>query len=449
MRIDSALTNAASGLDSINRQLATIAQNVANAGTPGYVRETLATSSVDAGGEGMGVRSGVATRSVDAALQANVRAASGDVAGGQLRQTALSGIDAASGAPGSGQDLASLLGALRDGFSTLASDPANQTQQRQVGTLAAGVAGGVNTLAQAVGAARQAAQDGLVDDVTTANTALASVGRLSDQIVTARALGQGTADLEDRRDTAATKVTQLTGARFLQQPNGDLLAVVGGTILPTHASNGPLGIAVATLGPGSTGPALTVSGVAAPVSGGTIGAAQELRDTVLPGLQASLDGFAQALAVGFGAVGLTLFTDGTGMVPPAGTPGFSGTIKVNPAVTVTPSMVRDGAAPAGAAGSTTLINAALAVLLTGPGTVAGMATDLVANHAGLASQAAGTLATDQAVQSSLQAKLSAGTEVSVDSEMAHMLSLQNSYGANAKVLAAVQAMWTQLLSSVP
>lgn len=448
MRLDVALTDAASGLDSINRQLATIAQNVANAGTPGYVKENLATSSVEAGGVGMGVRSGVATRLVDAALQENVLAATGEVAGDQVRQTALSGIDAASGAPGSGQDLASLLGALRDGFSTLANDPSNQTQQRQVVNLAAGVARGVNTLAQAVGSARQTAQDGLVIDVAACNTALASVGRLSNEIVTARALGQSSADLEDRRDAALAQVTQLTGARFLKQMNGDLLAVVGGTILPTHADSGPLDIAVATIGAGSVGPALTVSGVATPVSGGTIGAALDLRDNVLPRLGASLDRFAQALAGGFGGVGLALFTDGTGLVPPAATAGFSGTIQVNPAVTAAPSMVRDGAAPSGSAGDTTLIDAALAVLQTGSGTVAGMAADLVANHAGLASHAASTLATDEAVQTSLQTKLTAGTEVSVDSELARMVALQNSYSANAKVLSAVEAMWSQLLGVV-
>jgi flagellar hook-associated protein 1 FlgK len=36
----------------------------------------------------------------------------------------------------------------------------------------------------------------------------------------------------------------------------------------------------------------------------------------------------------------------------------------------------------------------------------------------------------------------------MDTEMSNMIQLQNSYGANARVIAAVQSMWTQLLSSV-
>jgi flagellar hook-associated protein FlgK len=36
----------------------------------------------------------------------------------------------------------------------------------------------------------------------------------------------------------------------------------------------------------------------------------------------------------------------------------------------------------------------------------------------------------------------------MDTEMSTMIQLQNAYGANAKVIAAIQAMWAQLLSTV-
>jgi flagellar hook-associated protein 1 FlgK len=113
-------------------------------------------------------------------------------------------------------------------------------------------------------------------------------------------------------------------------------------------------------------------------------------------------------------------------------------------------MVRDGATPSGAAGDTTLIQTVLTnVLGAGAATISGLATALVASHATLAAAASSRLATDQAVQTGLVAKLSAGTGVSVDSEMADMVKLQNSYGANSRVIGAVQAMWTQLLSAIP
>ncbi len=460
MRLDGIISQAASGLDSINRRLATISQNVANANTPGYVRETVPVESVTAGGEGVGVHTGVATRAIDTALQTELFSSGADVADGQARQTALSAIDGASGVPGSRQDLASLVGGLRDAFSALATDPSNQTQQRLVVQQAAGLASGVNTLGNAISTQRQALQDSLQTDVADANTALASVGQFSTLIIAARSAGQSTAQLEDQRDTAAARVTELTGAKFVTQSNGDLLAVSGGTVLSTHNATGPLAIGTATLGPGSTGPALTVGG--APVSlgttdaigairgGGKIGAELDLRDRVLPGLQTSLDGFSQALATGFSTVGLLLFTDGSGTsIPAAGTPGFAQTLQVSAAVTATPSIVRDGSLTPGRLGSTVLINAVLGtVLTTGLGSVASQAADLVANNASLAQGATATLTAHQALQTGLQTKLTVQSGVSVDSEMSAMIALQNSYGANAKVISAVQSMWDKLLGAV-
>jgi flagellar hook-associated protein 1 FlgK len=38
--------------------------------------------------------------------------------------------------------------------------------------------------------------------------------------------------------------------------------------------------------------------------------------------------------------------------------------------------------------------------------------------------------------------------VNMDTEMSLMITLQNAYGANAKIITAAQAMFTQLLQSV-
>lgn len=450
MRLDSVISQSAGGLDSVTRQLAVVAQNVSNANTPGYVRETLRTSSLAAAGEGMGVRSGVATRTVDAALQADLFAAAGQSAYGQMRQDALAGIDAASGAPGAGQDVAGLIGALRDAFSTLHADPGNATQQRAVVNAAAALAQGINGLGGAVSAARQSAQDGLQDDIVRANDALRSLGALTNQVIAAQAKGQSTADLEDKRDAAIQTLAELTGAQVLRQPDGNLLAISGGTVLSLRRATGPLSLATATLAPDTPAnavPALLVDGQPAPITGGRIGAQLALRDSVLPGIQAQVDAFAQALAGGFAAAGLELFTDSTGAVP--ATPGFAQAVQVNPAVQAAPSMVRDGAAAAGAAGATALVEAVLdGVLASGRGTVSGMASQLVADNAGLAASAARQSTLDQAVQSGLATKLTTQTGVSVDTELAEMVKLQNSYGANARVISAVQAMWAQLMDSV-
>ena len=68
MSLDAALHVASSGLDSINRRLALVSHNVANADTPGYTRKAVPREALSVGDQPMGLRTAEARRDVDAAL---------------------------------------------------------------------------------------------------------------------------------------------------------------------------------------------------------------------------------------------------------------------------------------------------------------------------------------------------------------------------------------------
>lgn len=453
MALDGVIGIAGSGLDSVARRLAVVSQNVANANTPGYVREVVPVSSAAAGGVGTGVRTGVATRDLDTALQADVFAAGASAAAQQVRADALSAIDAASGTPGSGTDLPSLLGTLRDSLSDLSGDPANQAKQHLAVQQAGALARGVNGLADTLAATRQRAQDGAVASVDTANSALRDVGGLSRRIIEATARGESTADLEDKRDKALQTLADLTGARFLRQPDGGVLVVAGGLVLPTNAdaASGPFSLGAAAVGPGAAAPPLLLSGqdVTGRLAGGRLGAQLALRDQVVPDLQAGLDGFAQALAARFSNQGLPLFTDPAGSVPATVQPGFAQTIQVSDAMQAAPSMLRDGTGAPGPAGASGLLERVLdRVLGSGANSLQAQARGIGATHAGLAAEASSKLDTDKGVQAALSSKLASASGVSVDAELADLVRLQNAYAANAKVLSATQAIWSGLLDAV-
>ena len=90
----------------------------------------------------------------------------------------------------------------------------------------------------------------------------------------------------------------------------------------------------------------------------------------------------------------------------------------------------------------------LSVPYAAPATLGDIATALVGAQAAASATATAQLSTEQAVQTTLQGKLTSQSGVNMDTEMSQMIALQNAYGANAKVIAAVQAMYTQLLSAV-
>jgi len=502
MSLGSVLSIASGGVANIESLLGVVSQNVANANTPGYAAEVGTQEALTVDGIGMGVRTGPTTLVSDAALQGQAQIQAATVAGLTTQQAALQSLDAVQGTPGQGNDLGSLLGALNDKFSALLNEPDNQTAQSAVVGAASTLTNAINTLSNAYTTQRGAAQSNLISEVAQANQALNRIGSLSDQIMTLQGKGQSAADLLNQRNAAVNTLSSLLDVKTAVTSTGDMMVMTSsGLTLPTRGSADPLSLANASAAPQATMPGVMLNGQDATgqLQGGQIGANIALRDTTLPTYQAELDEFSQTLASRFSAQGLTLFTDPTGAVPASGgTPaqagyvGFAATIQVNPAVTATPSLVRDGTQavagdpngasaftpnPAGGpAGFSTLISRILnyamgpnaqdgvpqpAPNLTGlgpagtlqapfgaPAALSDFASALVGSQAQDSANVSNQLQTETAVQTSLTAKLSSETGVNMDSEMASVVALQNAYGINARIISVVQAMWTQLLGSV-
>ncbi len=505
MTLQTALGIANGGLAAINQGFGVISQNVANANTTGYATEQTTQTDLDAQGQGFGVVTGPTQLVQDLPLQNQLNAQNAAAGAAQATNAALAILQPSLGSVGAGDDLGSLLGAVQTSFSALLNDPGNQTQQGGVVTAARQLTTKINTISDAYGQARQAAQTSLVSDVAALNTALGSIGALSAQIVALQVQGASTADLQNQRNQQVTAISALVSAHFVTLPSGDMQVFTsGGAQLPTRG--GPaLSIAAAQTGPtqyypggGLPGIMLDGTDITPEMGGGAIGAALTLRDVTLPTYQGELDEFSQNLASRFQAQGLTLFSDPQGNVPAAGGAptqanylGFSGDITVNPAVSATPSLVRDGTqavvgSPTGAsaftpnpsneAGFSIMIQRVLDYALGDdvqdgvpqtPGATSGLgasgtlaapfgaeaalgdyATALTASQA--ADSANATLSATDAgdTQSALSANLQSTTGVSMDAQMSLMVQLQNAYGANAKIISTIQAMFTDLLNAV-
>ena len=174
---------------------------------------------------------------------------------------------------------------------------------------------------------------------------------------------------------------------------------------------------------------------------------------------------ATTLSGGSGA--LPLFVDGstpyTGAITSAGSEsiGYAGRITVNPALAADPSALVNYSAQTTAGDSTRpnfiynqLVSASLEYSpATGIGGSAapfqGTLSDYMSQMVSLQSQAtnsATNLQTGQdVVVNALQTRFNSTSGVNIDTEMANLLTLQNSYGANARVMSTVKAMLDALL----
>jgi flagellar hook-associated protein 1 FlgK len=370
MTLDTSLSIALTGLRASSAGLRTVANNVANAETPGYTRKTQPTLATVPDETGMGVQLADLQRNVDAALQREVFARGAAVTGLEAREALLSGIDTVHGRPEAGDSLAGLTGRLTQAFNTLAADPSQPTAQQEVVRAAQAIVRKLNDLSGAVTEARNRAHEQIVGSARTTNDQLAQIDRLTIQIKNAIASGRQVPDLEDRRDAALEQFVAETGARFLIRQDGSvLLTGPNGTTWPTEkargAAEGPLTVATAELsangfhdaaGGPVPGVILTDPGIAtAPrditrdLTAGRLGALVTLRDATLPTMQAELDEFAHALARRFDQQGLRLFSDGFGNVPEEGLAvrqspyvGFAASIQVFAPVEADVRLVRDG-----------------------------------------------------------------------------------------------------------
>ena len=482
MSLASALSIATGGLANVTSQLAVVSQNVSNANTAGYTLEIGQQTARSAEGTPLGVLTGPTVRSINTTLQAEAWQQDAAVAGMTVTSQALAAIDAAQGSPGDGDDLASLTGALNDAFTTLSADPSSTAEQTAVVTAAGNLATAINGVAQAIGTQRQSANDSAIQEVAQLNTALASIGALSTQIGTLSNQGGSTAALEDQRDAAMSTVAQLTGASFLTQPDGSVQVILpSGTTLATDGTADQQ-LDQSQLSPLYTARRVTMAGkdITSQLTAGSIGANLALRDTVMPTFQAELDEFSHDLATQCSAAGLNLFTDGSAPVAAAATTGpvqsgyvgLANRIQVNPTVTADPTLVQQGTSgTALSASDQTVIDAVLnqafgpitastappprvrglgsdgtlSLPFSRPLTLADFASDVMSAQSGASTQASASLATAQAAQTTLNNSVAAVSGVSVDTEMSTMIGLQNAYAANARIITAVQSMWTSLL----
>ncbi|MBR0672968.1 flagellar hook-associated protein FlgK [Neoroseomonas soli] len=508
MSLDAALLTARSGLLHTQRALAASANDVANAGTAGHTRKTVATYAVQVEGVGIGVRSLAPTRDVDEALVADLNARRAAAAGAGARERLLRAIETAHGNPENGESIGDLTAALRTGFEDLRADPAEAGRQSGLLLDAQALATRLNEVSAAIGEARQQAQDGVVTEVARINAALREIATLTQQLREQVSLTGGAAALEDRRDAAIATLSESIEVRALKREDGGLALVArNGLVLPLDPKSDAFSTADATLGAasyhgaGGTIPGIMLGGrdVTQSLAGGRLAEYVALRDQTLPRYQAEADLAAAQLAARFDGQGLRLFTDAAGGVPDVTQPyptstmiGFAGGIRVNQAVAADPSLLRDGTHavlgsgtgpsaftpnPAGGlAGFTTLLDRVLdfsfgaeaqagvgwdAIPIGGlgpdgllsspfgaPATLEGYAAQVTAAQTADRAAASEAHIAAQALVQGLEARFAQRSGVDVDAEMAAMVTLQNAYAANARVMSTVQAMWDALFGAV-
>jgi len=316
MSINQALSAAVAGVNATQQSLSVVAGNVANANTPGYVEESV--NQVEVGGAGQtgaGVDVTGINRNLNALLQSQLRTETSGGSYADATAQLYQQLQQIYGTPGSSTSFDAIFNNFTSALQTLSTSPSSYSAQSAAIGAAQGVAQNLNSMTAGIQQLRGQAEAGIANDVQTANTALAQIAQINQQLLGA-APDSSTATLEDQRDQAVTQIAQLMNVNVVQGSNNQISLftgtgqqlVAGGQASQLSFGNvGALsatsqwsadpsqdGVGTITLtSPGGTATDLIAANA---IQSGQIGAYLRMRDSILPQAQSQLDEIANQMS---------------------------------------------------------------------------------------------------------------------------------------------------------
>ena len=442
------LNIAATGLDAAQTAMDTIAQNLSNANTPGYVTET-ANLVNNPGGDPLGVGDGVRVTSVtqtgDTLLLSNAQQAGSALAQSTALQQVLQQAQFSFQEPSS-SGLGSDLSKFWQSWDQVASNPSDPAGRQSVVDLAQNVATDLQQASAQLSTTTANTISQLSGTVSTANTLLAEVAGLNQQITATASTGGSPNSLIDQRTQLMGQLADGIGAVGTAQPDGSLKVTVGGIALVDGNWSDKLSVQMS--GTTASVVAGTSKATLAPTAGTTAGLLAAVNQ-YLPTYQSQLDSVANnlsslvngALTSGFTATGA------------AGTPLFTGSgaaaISVSSSIAANPQLIA-------ASGTATMPDAtndgsnaqAVANMWNSPGGPDVAYRALVQNVGDQVSSVNSQVQAQTSVSNAAQQNLQAVTGVNPNDQLVRLLNFQQSYQAAAKVISTADAAVQSLLAAV-
>ncbi|MGP1272254.1 MAG: flagellar hook-associated protein FlgK [Phycisphaerales bacterium] len=314
MGIGSAFSIGRSALAASQLGVQIASNNLANAATPGYARQTLGLAPIPGDGTRFSTGRGVSIigvrRQVDEALNARLNGAISDAAAAQESFRVLAGIESALSEL-TDLDLSSELGSFFTSFSELANGTSSQTQVIEQGDL---IAQFMRRLRGDLVEQRNQVDTRLGALIEEADSIMTEIASLNDEIATTEGGGGENGALRDRRDELIRELSGLMDITVVEQPSGAVNVLVGSAPVVLGTRSQGLTLRETPAGSGiDRVVAVESTGQVLAVDAGEIGGVLSSRDGELQRTIDQLDQLAATLiheinslhAIGATAAGLT------------------------------------------------------------------------------------------------------------------------------------------------
>jgi flagellar hook-associated protein 1 FlgK len=446
MSLNASLSIAVQSLLANNGALQATNNNIANANTPGYSRQTVvlqaaAPSSGDALDPGNGVVlegfQSVRSELLQMQIQQQTQAQSGANAQlGSLQQ--IEPVFTTST-----QDIGTQMAALFSSISNLSTDPTNSSLRQ--GVLAAGqnLASAFNSASTTLSSTQTGLNAQVDQDVSQINVLTKQIAALNPVLAAMKANGQDGGSVQDQQDQLVLSLSKLTSVAVTKTESGNTLTTGNGTPLVVGATSYTL---QTTTGSDGMRHVLTQNGqdITATLTGGDLGGAVQMRDTTIPGLLSQLDTLASQFGTAFNAAQAKGFDQngavgGNFFALPTAVGGTAAAIKL--ALTSPAGVAASSDGSAGSNGNVISFSAVQTTNLPAGDTPGNSYAGLVYQVASATSQAQAESTATAAGLLQLQDQQSAISGVSIDEEATNLVRYQQAYAAAARVVTTIQTLF--------
>jgi flagellar hook-associated protein 1 FlgK len=237
MGLSVALSNALSGMRSGQNGLDVLSRNVANAGVPGYHRQSLSVIETQ-GANSTFVRNGVVTRAFNQSLTLHYSRALSDSGFSSVRANFVDRLQMAIGKPGTAGSLDTAFANFQAAMSQLAVSPDDYAVRADAVAKAGVVAATLNDLSAQVQTLRRETEAQIATRVEDLNQMLSSLEQLNGRIGDLSVDPTSRAALLDQRDRLVSEIAAMVDIRTEYRPDGTvaLMTRTGAGLLDNKAS---------------------------------------------------------------------------------------------------------------------------------------------------------------------------------------------------------------------
>jgi flagellar hook-associated protein 1 FlgK len=454
--LSSALNIAVGAMLADQAALDTTSNNIANANTPGYSRQTVnfeETPPVEYGGQlfGTGVEIGQITSQRNNVLQMSLDQATQQQSKYDSYLTSMQQVQTLFNET-SGTGLQSSITAFFNSLQQLSTDPPNTSLRQAVLSAAQNMAQDFNSTSSSLTSLQQNVDQSVPQAVSQVNSLTSQIAQLNSEVSAAESTGQNAGSLVDQRNQLISQVSGIIDISQVDAGNGNVtLTTTSGAALVV----GNKSFQLTTQANPTTGFQDVYSmgkDITSTINGGSLGGTLQVRDSTIPSMLSSLDSLASSLENSFNSVnkaGTDLNGNPGGnffVPPPAGGAGAAATMSV---ALTDPSQI--AASLDGSTGGNANVNAMLA--LQNQGIVNGQTP--INAYSNVVFQVGNDVASAQseeqgvtATVQQLQNQIGSISGVSINEEAANLVQYQQAYQAAAQIASVISNLTSTAIDMV-